>query len=233
MGFSRLFLNRPDHRFTAADTVVVIDVLRSFTTAAVALDRGGAAVYPVEDPESARRLCRQMDRAVSVGALAGGAPVPGFDFGNSPSALASADLAGIPVVISTAAGVRGLHRFRHARRLFAAGLVCAAATADAVRRDGGPEVCFVITGEWHDRDGDEDIACADYIEALLRGESPAPESFARRVRQSDFGQRFTAGKWPDLPIEDLDIGADADRYGFAMPIREESGELVIRRTQPA
>ena len=110
MGFSRLFPNRPGHQSTEADTVVVIDVLRSFTTAAVALHRGAAAVYPVDDPAAAREACGRIDRAVSVGAFAGGAPVPGFDFGNSPSALARADLTGRPVVISTAAGVRGLHQ---------------------------------------------------------------------------------------------------------------------------
>ncbi len=228
MGFSRLFLNRPDHQSTTADTVVVIDVLRSFTTAAVALAKGALAVYPVESPASVRLVCEKFDDAVSVGALAGGAPVPGFDFGNSPSALAGADLAGRNVVLSTAAGVRGLHLFRRARRLYAASLVCAAATADAIRRAGDEDVCFVITGEWDDRDGDEDIACADYMEALIRDESPPPESFAQRVRQSDFGARFAAGTWLNLPIADLEIVAHADRYGFAMPVQDESGELVIR-----
>ncbi|MBX7201426.1 MAG: 2-phosphosulfolactate phosphatase [Rhodospirillaceae bacterium] len=232
MGFSRLFPNRPGHQSTEADTVVVIDVLRSFTTAAVALHRGAAAVYPVDDPAAAREACARIDRAVSVGAFAGGSPVPGFDFGNSPSALARADLSGRHVVISTAAGVRGLHRFRRARRVFAASLVCAAATAEAIRRSGADEVCFVITGEWHDRDGDEDIACADYIEALLRGHAPSPDRFARRVRESDFGLRFAAATSPDLPADDLAIGADADRFGFAMPVAEEAGDLVIRPVTP-
>ena len=48
MGFPRRFLNRLDHQSTTADTVVVIDVLRFFTTAAVALAQGALAVYPVE-----------------------------------------------------------------------------------------------------------------------------------------------------------------------------------------
>jgi 2-phosphosulfolactate phosphatase len=229
MGFSRLFLNRPDNQSTAVDAVVVIDVLRSFTTAAVALARGASAVYPVEDPASVRHVCARIERAVSVGAVAGGAPVPGFDYGNSPSALADADMAGKNVVISTAAGVRGLHLFRRARHLYAASLVCARATAEAIREAGDDEVCFVITGEWTDRDGDEDIACADYIEALLRGESSAPEAFAQRVRQSDFGARFAVGTWPNLPSADLEIVAHADLFGFAMPVQVEAGELVIRR----
>ncbi len=229
MQYSRLFLNRPDQQSSAADTVVVVDVLRSFTTAAVALAQGALAVYPVEDPASVRNVCAKFERAVSVGAVAGGAPVAGFDYGNSPSALAAADLAGKTVVISTKAGVRGLYLFRRARRLYAASLVCARATAEAIRAAGSEEVCFVITGEWVDRDGDEDLACADYIESLLRGEPSAPEVFAQRVRQSDFGARFASGTWPNLPTADLDIVAHPDLFGFAMPVQHEEEGLVIRR----
>jgi len=63
----------------------------------------------------------------------------GFDFGNSPSVLAGTDLAGRNVVISTAAGVRGLYLFRRVRRLYAASLVCAAATAEAIHHAGSDE----------------------------------------------------------------------------------------------
>lgn len=228
MKFSRVFLNRLQDLPRAIDTVVVIDVLRSFTTAAVALSRGAAAIYPVEGIAASIALFDTLDQAVSVGAVGGGDPVPGFDFGNSPSALMQADLAGKAVVMSTAAGVRGLQRFRQARQLYAASLVCAQATADAIRAAGAREVCFVITGEWVDRDGDEDIACADYIEALLRGKTVNPELFAQRVRQSDFGQRFEAGTWPNLPIADLELAMRVNAFNFAMPVRFEGEHLVIR-----
>jgi len=228
MKFSRLFLNRLQNQPVATDTVVVIDVLRSFTTAAVVLDRGARAIYPVERIAEASSLLARLSDPVSIGAVGGGDPVPGFDFGNSPSQLQSADLAGKSVVMTTAAGVRGLQRFKQARQLYAASLVCARATAEAIRAAGADEVCFVITGEWVDRDGDEDIACADYIESLLRGEVAAPETFIQRVRNSDFGQRFTAGTWPNLPLADLDLAAQADIFDFAMPVQREDGRLVIR-----
>ncbi len=228
MKFSRIFLNRLHNQPSASDTVVVIDVLRSFTTAAVALAHGARAIYPVEGLAMAITLRERISDPVSVGAVGGGDPAPGFDFGNSPSRLMQADLAGKNVVMSTAAGVRGLQRFRQARQLYAASLVCARATAEAIGATGAREVCFVITGEWVDRDGDEDIACADYIESLLRGENPAPEQYARRVRTSDFGQRFSAGTWPHLPLADLDLAAQADLFGFAMPVRREGEHLVIR-----
>lgn len=230
--YSRVFLNRLNSQRDSDDTVVVIDVLRSFTTAAVALAGGAAAVYPVEGLTGALDLQGRLGDSVSVGAVGGGDPAPGFDFGNSPSALKAAKLAGRPVVLSTAAGVRGLHRFRRARRLYAASLVCARATAEAIRAAGADDVCFVITGEWVDRDGDEDVACADYIEALLRGVPAPPEEFAQRVRDSDFGRRFTAGLSPNLPRSDLDIAARPDLFGFAMPVDSEGDQLLIRCAAP-
>ncbi len=228
MKFSRIFLNRLQSQASTDDTVVVVDVLRSFTTAAVALDNGATAVYPVEGVSAAARRMATLDDAVSVGAVGGGDPVPGFDFGNSPWQLMQADLRGKSVVMTTAAGVRGLQRFRRARRLYAASLVCARATAEAIRASGAGEVCFVITGEWVDRDGDEDIACADYIEALLRGGQPDSEPFSRRVRNSDFGLRFSAGNWPNLPRGDLELAAHADLFNFAMPVACEADQLIIR-----
>lgn len=228
MNFSRLFLNRLQNLPGTTDTVVVIDVLRSFTTAAVALANGASAIYPVEGIAAAIARADKIPRSVLVGAVGGGDPAPGFDFGNAPAALSHADLAGRNVVMSTAAGVRGLQRFHRTRQLFAASLVCARATAEAIRAAGAKEVCFVITGEWVDRDGDEDIACADYIELLLRGSPASPDEFSQRVRESDFGRRFMEGTWPHLPRADLDIAAHADLYNFAMPVHREGAYLVIR-----
>lgn len=229
MHFSRLYLNRLRTETSDADTIVVIDVLRSFTTAAVALAGGATAIYPVEGLAAAATLNQNLPGAISVAAVGGGDPVDGFDFGNSPARLLNADVHDRPVVMSTAAGVRGLQRFHHASNLFAASLVCAQATARAIRTVSAKEVCFIITGEWVDRDGDEDIACADYIEALLCGEKPDPDAFSRRVRNSDFGQRFGSSSWPNLPAADLALCAQVDRYDFAMPVIRSNDHLLIRR----
>ncbi|MDR1995846.1 2-phosphosulfolactate phosphatase [Azonexus sp.] len=227
MRFVRRFLNRLENQPEQHDTVVVVDVLRSFTTAAVALARGARAVHLVAGATAAATLRRSLPRCLAVGAIAGGDPLPGFDCGNSPAQLLTYQLNGRDVVLCTTASVRGLQRFRHARVLYAASLVCARATAEAIRATGADEVCFVITGEWVDRDGDEDIACADYIEALLRGESPTAEDFTRRVRASDFGRRFGSATYPHLAAGDLQVASGVDRYAFAMPVQRQGEQLVI------
>lgn len=207
--------------------VVVIDVLRSFTTAAYALAGGAREVLAVDSVETAHALRRQDPSALAVGALPGGRPVPGFDVGNSPSELVGHELLGRRVLLYTAGGTRGLVSCDHASAVLAGSLVCAGATARFLKALALPSVTFVVTGIWTDRDGDEDHACADLIEALLRGQDPPRAPFAERVRASDFGRRFTAGGDPHLPLADLNLCADVDRYDFAQFVEPVPGGLRI------
>lgn len=227
MRIRRLFLNRLDPSPEPHDIVVVIDVLRSFSTAAYAFAAGASCIYPVETFAEAIQLQQSLPRSITTGAIAGGTPMPGFDFGNSPAAMQVVDLRGRPLVQTTAAGVRGLLRFAHARKVFAGSLVCARATAAAIRQSDPEQVTLLVTGEWVDRDGDEDVACADYLEALLHGAEPDPAQFEQRVRASDFGRRFAAGDNPHLPRADLDLCARADRFDFAMQATRREGACVL------
>lgn len=232
MQITRVSLHRLVHVPHDFDVVVAIDVLRSFTTAAYALASGTPAIYPVETSSEAARLRRELPHATTVGALPGGRPMPGFDLGNSPSRIRGRTLAGKPVILTTAAGVRALVRFRDVPRLFAASLVCADATVRALQALRPQRVALITTGEWIDRDGDEDIACADYLAAGLLGEPFDIEALEHRVRLSDFGRRFAAGLDPALPVADLELCAQADRFDFAMPVIREAGRLAIVASPP-
>lgn len=214
------------------DAVVAIDVLRSFSTAAYAFAAGVTEIYPIETASEAARLTLKIPDATTIGALPGGHPIPGFDLGNSPSRLGEVPLRNRPAILTTAAGVRALARFRRAPLLFAASLVCAEATVAALRAAAPRRVALITTGEWIDRDGDEDTACADYLAAGLRGEAIDTAALERRVRESDFGRRFAAGLDPSLPPADLDLCAIANRFDFAMPVTRDGERLVIRPLLP-
>ncbi|MBK9714149.1 MAG: 2-phosphosulfolactate phosphatase [Kouleothrix sp.] len=210
----------------AAGAVVVIDVLRSFTTAAFAFAAGAREILPVGTAEDALALRERFPAAVVAGAAPGGWPIAGFDLGNSPAALADRQLGGRQIILCTAGGAKGLVRSRGAESLLAASLVCAGATARHLLRLAPPLVTLVVTGIYHDRDGDEDIACADYIAALLRGDAPEPAEYARRARESDFGRRFTDPHHPATPAADLACCASVDRFDFAMPV-DRRGDLLV------
>jgi 2-phosphosulfolactate phosphatase len=214
--------------------VVVIDVLRSFTTAAYALAQGADEVVAVDSLGAALALRARDPGSLAIGALGGGAPAPGLDLGNSPSLLAGLDLRGRSVILYTAGGTRALNACGHADTVLAASLVCAGATAAWLQALAPARVTLVVTGVWTDRDGDEDHACADLIEALLRGDDPPRAPYAARARLSDFGRRFSAGDNPHLPPTDLDCSTAVDAFDFALPIwRRPDGMVIRRRHGPA
>lgn len=211
---------------TAAGAVVAIDVIRAFTSAAFALAAGARDIVPVGTIEEALALRARFPGALAMGEV-GGYPIDGFDFGNSPSALLGQDLGGRRLIQRTSAGTQGLVRSLKAEKLFAGSLVCAAATARAIRDCAPASVTLVATGVFPGRDGDEDIACAEYLAALLRGEPIDMAALVRRVRDSDSGRLFADPADPIFPASDLDLCVDVDRFDFALHVERRDGLLVM------
>lgn len=212
----------------ARGVVVVIDVIRAFTTAAVALAAGAREIVPVSAVDEALRLRERWPEAWVMGEV-GGLPPEGFDFGNSPSALVNLDLGGRRLIQRTGAGTQGLVRCRQADVLFGGNFVCAAATVRALRALGAPAVTLVCT-DWHD----EDPACAEYLAASLRGETPDPAPYLARVRAAGLA-RVRPGPddqgWPAWAVQqfmaDLDLCVAVDRFDFALWVRRQADGLTL------
>ena len=213
---------------SATDMVVVIDVLRAFTTAAHAFAAGARAIMLVGTVEEALALRRRMPGALAMGEV-DGLPVAGFDLGNSPSALLGMDLTGRRLIQRTSAGTQGVVRSIEAGALLACSFVCAGATARYIGQRAPASVTFVITGVSPDLDGDEDAACADYLESLLCTED-APDSvpFVRRVPDSGVGRLFADPSRPSLPAADMACAMAADLFDFAMPVERKNGLLTMK-----
>lgn len=228
----------------AAGAVVVIDVLRAFTTAAFAFAAGAREIVLVSTVDEALALRERLPGALAMGEV-GGLAVAGFDFSNSPADLVGQDLGGRTLIQRTSAGTQGVVRSVSAELLLASSFVCAGATARYLRELAPERVAFVITGDYGSAggagdlgrggypidmraDGDEDAACADYLAALLRADSPDPAPYLRRVRESTPGRAFADPARPEFPSEDLDYCADLDRFDFAMLVERRDGLLVMR-----
>jgi len=214
----------------ATGLVVVIDVIRAFTNAAFAFSRGAEKIHPVSGVEDALELKRQLPGALACGEV-GGIPPDGFDFGNSPTQTNLLDLRGRTVIQRTGAGTQGVARSVLARQMVAASFVVASATVKYIRSLAPEQVSFVATGVTYDGGG-EDIACAEYLEALLHDASPDANHFLKRVRDSHDAQQFLAGDLPHAPASDLDHCTSVDKFSFAMPITRENDLPVMRAVHP-
>jgi 2-phosphosulfolactate phosphatase len=211
----------------AKSTVVVIDVLRAFSTAAYAFGAGAQSITLVSGVREALELKTAMPGSLVMGEV-GGIKVEAFDFGNSPAEFLNINLSGKTLIQRTSAGTQGIARARRAKTLVAASLCCAGATARYLRRVAPASITFVITGAGPGEDGDEDLACAHYLEALLRGEPVTSEAYLQRVLQSPAGSIFADPEQPDFTPLDLELCMQVDRFDFAMHVERVDGRLVMR-----
>jgi 2-phosphosulfolactate phosphatase len=210
-----------------ADAVVVIDVLRAFSTAAVALDRGALEIFPVLDVAEAFER-RARDPALVLMGETNCHPVPGFDLGNSPVAASAFPFLGRRAVQRTTAGTRGLVCCAEAPSLWAASFLVASATVAALQAEGCRRVAFVITGAVHYGSADEDLACAEWMAELLRG-SPLPVApFLQRVRESVAAATFLDPASSLHAPADVDFCARADGFPFSMKVEAGLEGLVLR-----
>ncbi len=142
--------------------LIVIDVVRAFTTAAAAFEAGAERIICVEEIQEARALRQRYPGSLLMGEDRGLAP-EGFDFGNSPGELDGLDLDGVTMIQRTSNGTRGLSWIM-APVVLAAGANNATATAEHVRHNH-PElpVQLVVTFPTG-----EDRACAEFIAAAIQ-----------------------------------------------------------------
>ena len=200
--------------------VVVIDVIRAFSTAAYAFGAGASAIYLVASVEEALQFKADHPEALAMGEDRGHRP-EGFDFPNSPVAVSQADLRGRTMVQRTSAGTQGVVGAVDATRLWAASLVCASATARAVQASNLGDPSYVITGCHPDRpddSGGDDRLTANFIERARTGRPLDAADTSRRLLDTSEARRTRL-----LPVEhcdplDIEYASRVDRFDFAMEV---------------
>ena len=214
-------------------SVVAIDVLRAFTTAAYAFGAGASEIWLVAGVDEALDLAGRLPGSVVMGEDRGRRPA-GFDLSNSPVAVAGADLRDRPVVQRTSAGTQGVVAARSAHRLFAASLPNASATARAVLAAGLGAPTYVITGDLPGRDdrlGEDDRLTAELIERVRTGLDADAAATAAAVAATPEAARTLAVGEGHVDPRDIDLAVDVDRFDFAMEVeRVPAGLRMTART---
>ena len=213
----------------AEGVVVVVDVLRAFTTTAYAFDRGAKEIILVSTIEEAFELRERDANCLLVGEV-NGLPIDGFDLPNSPSAIENLDLSNQRLVLRTTAGTQGVVLAKKASHLFVTSLCVATSTAHDIRALNSEAVTFVETGVRPKGGGEEDSACADYIASLLL-KSPIPVTdIHNRVLESQAAAKFLNMDSFDFPNADLKHALKIDCFQFAMKVERIDNLLILKST---
>jgi 2-phosphosulfolactate phosphatase len=205
----------------ARGLVIVIDVLRSFTVSAYALAGGALECLLVPTVDEARALHARMPGSL-VSAEVDALPVPGIPISNSPTQVMAADLKDRVLIQRSSAGTTVMAAVKPGEGMFAASLVVARATVKACLSKHPRTITLIASA-----DHPEDHACAEYMEGMLRGNSPDLEPLLQPLRDSERYARAVSGTWPGFPSSDLELCLAADRFDFAMPVTREPGYLRL------
>lgn len=213
---------------TAPGVVLVIDVLRAFSTAAYAFSRGAKQIMLVSSVEEALTLKTKTPNSKAMGEV-GGLPPAGFEFGNSPTQILNENLTGLTLIQRTGAGTQGAVRCANADIMLAVSLVVASATVNYILMIAPPELTFVITGGYNN---DEDLSCAEYLEKLLMGQNPEKAPIIKRVYDSRDAVQHLDPNQPEFPESDLDYCTRISNFDFAMPITRKNNILSMQAVKP-
>jgi 2-phosphosulfolactate phosphatase len=205
----------------ARGVVIVIDVIRAFTVAVYALAGGAHRLWLVRTVDEAFALREREPQALLAGEV-GGRLIPGFDFNNSPSLMAAADVDGRLLIQRTGAGTQGAVNAVNASHILLCSLVNTQATALLALKlaDTTGGIVTLLPTENIDLTDElgEDNICADYVEALLRGHTNASTILSKNIARLEEAGRFDFLKFgdPDFPFEDKAAIIDIDRFDFVM-----------------
>lgn len=218
----------------AAGTVIVIDVFRAFTTAAIAFNNGATDITLVAEADDALAQHRSGVGDVLMGEVDGRRP-EGFNYGNSPFEISGVDLTGKSLVQSTRAGTVGVATAFDApgtETIYLGSFAVADATVKAVLADGPELVTILAMGDQGAVRADEDEQCGIYLRNLLEGRRPDPEAVRSLIMTGGATQKFFDESQPQYHPQDVELALQFSRYDFAMKVSREKGRPVARKHFP-
>lgn len=216
------------HSYTGeqVDLACVIDVIRAFTTEKVFFERGANSVTLVETVDELFRMQPMYPDFLTV-AEKHGLPVKGADLCNSPSRALNAAVDGQDLLHATTNGTKATHAvLPYAGQIIVTGLSNAKATLDYIKQQITlGEASSILIMSSHPT-GDDDEACADYLEAGINDCEVNNEAIIKRVFNASASEKFLDAQQPDFPPEDVDHYSQIGDSDFVMKA-DLSGELPV------
>jgi 2-phosphosulfolactate phosphatase len=166
--------------------IVVIDVLRSSTTVAVALHNGAREIIPVASIESAVKISGSLFGEVTLrGGERNGKMIDGFNLGNSPKEYSFSTVNGKSIIFCTTNGSVAMHKSRYARNLAIAAFVNVSAVVEFMKEVNN-DFLFICSGRASSFGNFslEDAVCAGMILQKLQDEKEVTTELSDSARAS-------------------------------------------------
>jgi 2-phosphosulfolactate phosphatase len=200
----------------AQGVTVIIDVFRAFSTACYAFDNGIKRLIDVATPAEAFALKDKLKAETIIAGEQDEKKPEGFDLGNSPTEMLTAQLTGKTMIHCTTAGTRGIINATGATEIIAAGLVNAGAVASYISLMNPEKVTLVAMGYRAENSTEEDLLCARYIRDLLNGKKPDISTELEALRHGPGSRFFMPENLSFSPPTDFFLCTDLNHFNFIL-----------------
>ena len=199
----------------AKGVAVIIDVFRAFSVGCYLFDAGAVRIIATDSIDKAFQLKMKYKNSVLVGEREE-KKIHGFDFGNSPTEILTADLSGKTAIHTTTAGTKGIVSAVNADVVITGSFVNAGAIVKYIKAIDPENVTLVPMGYRACVSAEEDLLCAEMIADGLND-----HDFISEKRITDL--QYTSGKRffnPDnlsfSPPSDFFLCTIKDRFNFIL-----------------
>jgi len=219
-----------DRARDAKGLTVIIDVFRAFSTTCYAYEKDAAKIIPAGNIEKAYQLKKENPEFILMGERDEKKPT-GFDFGNSPSLLSTANLSGRTIVHTTSSGTQGIEATLRADEIITGSFVNAAVIIQYIRSQNPETVSLVCMGYACKYPTDEDTLCAEYIKNELQGQD---NDFARmkKIIRMGSGKRFFE---PDnqewAPSNDFELCLQRNIFDFVLKVENDGSNKYLQKVR--
>jgi len=210
-----MILNLFEHK-QARGTVIVIDVLRAFTTSSVLFNRGVKKIYIVKDKEIALFTKIKYPNTIIFGEK-GGRKIKGFDYENSPAEMEKVSVdTNKNFIQRTSSGTRGalsISKNMNVEEIIAGSFTTANYIKNYIKNKD--HVDYLITGSRTPDGGDEDIALAKFLMNQID-----LNTAHRMVRESYSSKNYIKNS------KDIEIALNKD-YSFMQRIHRTNNPYIL------
>lgn len=211
----------------ARGLTVIIDVFRAFSTACYAFGCGASKIFPIGDINIAYEIKSKNPDFMLIGERNEQKP-EGFDFGNSPSQLLTANLAGKTIVHTTSSGTQGIANAQSAGEIITGSFVNAGAIVKYIQQKMPETVSLVCMGYACEYPTDEDTLCAEWIKNELENKPNNYNEMVETIRRGSGARFFDPEKQGWSPKADFDLCLNLNHFNFVLKV-ENGGELNYLR----
>jgi 2-phosphosulfolactate phosphatase len=206
------------------ELVVVIDVLRAFTTACYAMNNKPKDYLVVGNLDLAYRLKKKNPNYILMGER-NGFNLPGFDFGNSPAEIKDIDFSNKTIVHTTSLGTKGIvSALTHSKNVITGSFTNAKAIINYVKKENPNRVHLFSTNGISD--DNEDLMLAKYIKSYFEKKPLSVNEIRDNLMKHKLGIEYLTDPRTKYSKKDFFLAFELDKFNFVLKAYLEDDKLV-------